>query len=141
MTYLFDADATIDHFQGEPGIQELFPTLAAAGICLAETTLVELYTGVYLSDDSQADEDSLTAFLRGVTVLPLTREVTLGAARIRADLVRHHDRTFRTRAYDILAAAFALEHDLTIVTSNTSDYHGITGLKQLNCRTGEKTTH
>lgn len=140
MTYLFDADATIDHFQGEPGLQALFPTLAAAGISLAETTLVELYTGAYLSDDPAARVAELSAFLRGLTVLPLTRAVTLRTARIRADLVQQK-RAIRTRAYDILAAAYALEHGLTLVTSNSSDYHHITGLTQLNCRTGRRTTY
>ena len=39
---------------------------------LAETTLVELYTGVYRSADPVAAERQLTAFLGTVTVLPLT---------------------------------------------------------------------
>lgn len=118
----------------------LFPILARDGINLAETTLVELYTGVYLDDDPAAREAQLSAFLRGASVLPLTREVTLKAARIRADLVRQK-LSIRTRAYDILAAAFALEHGCIIVTSNSSDYRNIVGLTQLDCRTGSITTH
>ena len=140
MTYLLDADATIDHFQGEPGIRALFPTLAQAGIALAETTLAELYTGVYLSADPAAAEQQLRAFLRTVTILPLMRRVTLRTARLRADLLTRK-LSVRTRAYDILVAAFALEHGLTLVTSNTRDYRGITGLVQLNSRTGEHLTH
>jgi tRNA(fMet)-specific endonuclease VapC len=140
MTYLFEEDATIDHFQGERGLQTLFPALARAGISLAETTLVELYTGMYLSDDPTARGAQLNAFLRGATILPLTRAVTLRAARIRADLVRQK-LSIRTRAYDILAAAFALEHGLIIVTSNSSDYRNIVGLTQLDCRTGAITAH
>lgn len=140
MTYLLDADATIDHFQGEPGIRALFPTLAQAGIELAETTLAELYTGAYLSADPAAAEQQLRSFLRTVTILPLSRRVTLRTARLRADLLTRK-LSVRTRAYDILAAAFALEHGLTLVTSNTRDYRGITGLVQLNSRTGERLTH
>jgi predicted nucleic acid-binding protein len=140
MNYLFDADATIDHFEGEPGIHALFPTLAQAGIALAETTLVELYTGVYRSPDPRPAERQLKTFLRTVTILPHTRRITLRAARLRADLL-NRNLSVRSRAYDILAAAFALEHGLTIVTSNTSDYRGIAGLTQLNSRTGQVTTH
>lgn len=140
MTYLLDADATIDHFDAEPGIQALYPTLAQAGSSLAETTLIELYTGVYRSADPRAAERQLTAFLRTVTVLPVTRRVTLRAARIRADLLNRR-LSVRSRAYDILAAAFALEYRLTVVTSNTRDYRGIPGLTQLNSRTGQLTTY
>lgn len=140
MNYLLDADATIDHFQAEPGMQALYPTLAQAGIALAETTLIELYTGVYRSADPRAAERQLTAFLRTVTVLPVSRRVTLRVAQIRADLL-NRSLSVRTRAYDILAAAFALEHGLTIVTSNSRDYRGISGLTQLNSRTGQLTTH
>jgi predicted nucleic acid-binding protein len=140
MNYLLDADATIDHFEAEPGIQALYPTLAQAGIALAETTLLELYTGVFRSPDPGAAERQLRAFLRTVTILPLTRRVTIRAARIRADLL-NRSLSVRSRAYDIVAAAFAVEHGLTIVTSNTRDYRGISGLTQLDSRTGHVTTH
>ncbi len=140
MNYLLDADATIDHFEAEPGIQTLYPTLAQTGIALSETTLIELYTGVYRSADRPAAERQLRAFLRTVTILPLTRRVTIRAARIRADLL-NRNLSARSRAYDILAAAFALEHSLILVTSNTRDYRGISGLTQLNSRTGQVTTH
>ena len=140
MNYLLDADATIDHFEAEPAIQALYPTLAQSGIGLAETTLIELYTGVYRSADRPAAERQLRAFLRTVTILPLTRRITLRAAQIRADLL-NRNLSVRSRAYDILAAAFALEHGLTMVTSNTRDYRGVSGLTQLNSRTGQLTTH
>ncbi|MHB8573709.1 MAG: type II toxin-antitoxin system VapC family toxin [Dehalococcoidia bacterium] len=140
MNYLLDADAIIDHFEAEPGIQALYPTLAQAGICIAETTLIELYTGVYRSADRPAADRQPRAFLRTVTILPLTRRITLRAAQIRADLL-NHNLSVRSWAYDILAAAFALKHGLTIVTSNTRDYRGVSGLTQLNSRTGQLTTH
>jgi tRNA(fMet)-specific endonuclease VapC len=140
MKYLLDADATIDHLSGEPGAGALISTLARDDLGLGATTLVELYTGVYRSDDPIAAERELRTFLRTVTILPLTRRVIERAARIRADLL-DRNLAIRTRAYDILAAAFALEHGLTLVTSNTRDYRGITGLTQLDTRTGQLTTH
>jgi tRNA(fMet)-specific endonuclease VapC len=140
MNYLFDADATIDHLSGEPGAAALISTLAKTDLAIAATTLVELYTGVYRSPDPITAERELHAFLQTVTILPFTRRVIARAARLRADLL-NRNLAIRTRAYDILAAAFALEHDLTIVTSNTRDYRGIGGLTQLDTRTGQLTTH
>ncbi len=140
MSYLLDADATIDHFSGEPGVQALISTLAKTDLGLAATTLVELYTGVFRSADPIAAERELRTFLKTVTILPLTRRVIERTARLRVDLL-NRNLSVRTRAFDILAAAFALEHGLTIVTSNTRDYRGITGLTQLNARTGQLTPH
>lgn len=56
MNYLLDADATIDHFSGEPSAHALFSTLAQVDIGVAATTLVEVYTGVYRSADGIAAE-------------------------------------------------------------------------------------
>ena len=140
MNYLLDADATIDHLSGEPSVQALITSLAKADLGIAATTLVELYTGVYRSANPGAAERELQAFLKTVTILPLSRRVIFRAARLRADLL-NRNLAIRTRAYDILAAAFALEHGLTIVTSNTRDYRGIAGLTQLDARSGKFMTH
>lgn len=114
MTSLLDADAATDHLSGEPGVAALISTLAKAELGLAAPTLVELYTGVYRSADPSTAERALRTFLQTVTVLPLTRRVIQRAARLRADLLSRN-LSIRTRAYDILAAAFALEHGLTIL--------------------------
>jgi predicted nucleic acid-binding protein len=139
MNYLLDADAAIDHLSGEPRAAALISTLAKTDLAIAATTLVELYTGVFCSSDPVTAERALRAFLKTITILSLTRRVIQRAARLRAELLnRNH--SIRTRAYDILAAAFALEHGLTLVTSNTRDYRGIAGLMQLNARAGQHTT-
>ncbi|HZU75428.1 MAG TPA: type II toxin-antitoxin system VapC family toxin [Dehalococcoidia bacterium] len=140
MNYLLDADAIIDISANEPGATALIATVAQGDLAVAATTLVELYTGVYRSADPAQAERELKAFLRTVAVLPLTRAVITRAARIRADLL-NRGLSIRTRAYDILAAAFALEHNLTLVTSNTRDYRGIPGLTQLNSRAGQLTSN
>jgi predicted nucleic acid-binding protein len=67
------------------------------------------------------------------TIVPLYRRVILRAANIRADLL-NRNLSVRTGAYDILAAAVALEYNVTFVTSTTRDYRGIPGLRQLNAR-------
>ena len=140
MKYIFDADAAIDHFEDQPGAQALVVSLSQDKIALAPTTLVELYTGVYRSTDPLGAERQLREFLRITTVLPLNQRVIRRAARIRADMLAQN-LSIRSRAYDILAAAFALEHNLILVTSNTRDYRGITGLTLLDSRSGQTTTH
>jgi tRNA(fMet)-specific endonuclease VapC len=130
VSYLLDADAVIDHLSNEPWARAFVSTLAKEQMAVAATTLVE----------PVAAEAQLRAFLSQATVLPLTRRVIQRAAWLRADLLNRGLST-RSRAYDILAAAFALEHNLTLVTSNTGDYRGIRGLTQLDIRTGQIATH
>ena len=67
------------------------------------------------------------AFLRGVPVLAFSQEIADQAADIRLDL-RGRKRQVNERALDILVAATALEHRLTLVTRNTRDYADIAGL-------------
>ncbi len=66
------------------------------------------------------------AFLRGVTVLPITRTVVRRNATIRLDL-RQRGRTIRVRGLDLLIAATALTYGLTVVTRNTADYGDVPG--------------
>jgi predicted nucleic acid-binding protein len=140
VSYLLDADAAIDYLAGQPEAAAIIQPLARTELFIAATTLVELYTGVYRDLDPAAAERGLQTFLRAVTILPLSRRVIRRVARLRADLL-NRGLSIRPRAYDILAAAFALEHGLTLVTSNTRDYRGIRGLTQLDIRTGQTMTH
>jgi len=48
-------------------------------------------------------------------------------ARLRLDL-KNRGKRVRSRALDLITAATALEHGLTLVTRNTVDYHDIPGL-------------
>jgi tRNA(fMet)-specific endonuclease VapC len=65
-------------------------------------------------------------FLRSIDVLPLTRPIMHQFARIRGELRR----TGKIIGdFDILIAATALYHNLTLVTRNIKDYERIPNLK------------
>jgi predicted nucleic acid-binding protein len=63
----------------------------------------------------------------GVPVLPFDLAIARRTARLRADLAAQGRRT-RTRALDLIVAATALEHGLTLVTRNKADYQDIPNL-------------
>jgi predicted nucleic acid-binding protein len=74
-----------------------------------------------------AAEAKLAAFLAKVPILPFSPEVARRCARLRLDLKRQGKRV-RPRALDLIIAATALEHGLTLVTRNSGDYQDIPGL-------------
>lgn len=139
MKYLLDADSTIDHLSGVIDLFTDIPNLAPRDLALAAPSLIELYTGVYGSrNPRQADRD-LKRFLKAVTIIPLNQRTIHATARLRNDLVSRKQ-PIRHRAYDLIAAATALEYSLTVVTSNTRDYQDIPKLTTLDPRTGQVAT-
>ena len=133
MTYLIDADFTIDYLTGRPSAHALFPTLLSGGIGASIVTLIELYTGIYGDPDPTLAEQELRAFLRVVRILPLGRVVMLQTARLRHDLLSRKA-PIAHRAYDLIVAATALAYDLILVTSNIRDYQDIPNLRLLHSR-------
>jgi predicted nucleic acid-binding protein len=43
--------------------------------------------------------------------------------------LKHEQKRVKSRALDLMNAAIALEHDLTLVTRNIADYRDILGLQ------------
>lgn len=90
-------------------------------------TFLEIYEGVYTSTDPQQTERLVRVFVQTVPILPLSRTVAQRTALVRVEL-RRKGRSVRQRAFDIVIAATALTHHLTLVTRNTADYRAINGL-------------
>lgn len=66
-------------------------------------------------------------------VLPLDQAVERRLVHIRRDLLDRR-RPIKHRAYDLIVAATAVAHDLTLITGNTRDYADIPGLRLMNPR-------
>jgi len=140
MKYLADADFVIDYFRNVRTAQALMPTLLTDGLALTNLCLIELYDGVLGNPDPIQARAELRLFLRGVTIHPITQKVILKTAELRWTL-RQSKAPIQHRAYDLVGAATALVSGLILVSSNTRDYQDITGLRQLDPRTGQLMTH
>ena len=89
---------------------------------------MEVHQGIARSPDPEAAEAQLQAFLDAVPIFPLTLAVARRCAGLRERL-RAQSKTLKPRALDLIIAATALEHDLTLVTRNRRDYNDISGLR------------
>ena len=128
MHVLLDSDVTIDVEAGLPSTRTMVEPFLADGVAISVITFMEVYQGLLRLPDPKLATVVLRQFLEGVDVLPITQEIVQRCAVTRADLQRR-GRSVRTRALDLLIAATAIEHGLTLVTRNVADYGDVPGLQ------------
>ncbi|MGH2534492.1 MAG: type II toxin-antitoxin system VapC family toxin [Thermomicrobiales bacterium] len=127
MAYLIDTDLVIDHLADHVPATRLLDQLADAGVAISIVTYLETYQGVLESPDPIQAEAKFEVFLAKSPVISVSRETARRCAALRTNLKRQGKRV-RPRALDLIIAATALEHGLTLVTRNRADYDDIPGL-------------
>lgn len=128
MRYLIDSDWLIDHLEEEPAAMQLLDRLSSDGIAISIITYLEVYQGTLRKSDPAQAQARLDEFASTIHVLPISRDVAKRCAELRETLDRH-GRRVRARAFDLLNAATALHHGLTLVTHNVGDYDDVPGLQ------------
>ena len=125
--YLLDTDWIVDCLNGQPQAIETLLDLVPDGLALSLITYGELYQGAHYARDPQIALRGLRAFLRGKQLLPLTKAVMEQFALVRGALPRQVLQ--QVGDMDLLIAATALHHDLTLLTRNLRDFRLIPELK------------
>lgn len=128
MSHIADSDILIDFLFNRPDAVALLADLRRTGLAISVTSYMEVVEGVAGSATPFRAQRGLRIVLRHARILIVSRAVAERAAEIRRDL-RHQKRQVNERALDILVAATAIEHRLTLVTRNTRDYDDIPGLR------------
>jgi tRNA(fMet)-specific endonuclease VapC len=95
------------------------------GLSVSVVTVGELLTWAMRANAPATRLQSVRDFLTAVTVLAVTLPVAEKFGEVRADLL---DRGLPVGEMDLLNAATALVHTLTLVTHNIQDYVNIPGL-------------
>ena len=75
MRYLVDTDSVADWLNSRPEAVSRLSSLRREGLAISLITYGEIYDGVYYARDPRAAERDFLAFLRRVSVLPLTRRI------------------------------------------------------------------
>ena len=128
MAYLFDTDQVIDALADHPQVRGLIEHLRSQGVAMSLISYMEAYQGV-LADRSTVHVSAKFDELLGVLeIVPFSTATARICANLRADLTAR-GRRVRPRALDLMTAATALEHGLTLVTRNTADFADIPGLR------------
>lgn len=122
MKYLIDTDWLIDYLKGKLAAGQLLDQLVHEGIAISLITYGEILEGIYYGKDPKQQEQIFRAFLRVTPILPLTENSLERFADIRGGLRRQGQLIGDA---DILIAATALDHDLTLVTQNLGHFRRI----------------
>ena len=124
MKYLLDTNAIAAWAKRDPCFVARLKLLAPADLAISVLTEHELLYGI--ADNPQFKlRPMLERLLAILPKLPLDSATVAKAALARADLRR---RGLPIGPYDLLIAATALEHRLTMVTHNTQEFERVPGL-------------
>lgn len=127
MSFLLDTDTCSAYLKGN---RRVFNRLIqhAGGLHVSVITLGELYTWALRAKASPDRLYKLNGLLDDLVVLDVTFHVARRFGELRAELL---DKGLPPPEMDLLIAATALTHDLTVVTHNTQDFAHVGGLRTL----------
>jgi tRNA(fMet)-specific endonuclease VapC len=123
---LVDSDWLVNVVIGLPGPLTTLRRLRRQELAISIISVGEVFHGAFGTADPEAELVRLRRFLRVYRTLPLTVPIMALFARLRADL---RGRGMIIPDLDLLIAATALEHDLTLLTRNRRHFERIPGLK------------
>ena len=126
LSFLIDTDWVIDHFNGVTHVTRRLKELRPRGLGLSVVSAAELWEGAFFSRDPKRSQETLEAFLSGVDILGLDEEICKRFGQLRGSM-RKLGQTIGD--FDLLIAATALRHNLTLLTNNRKHFEGIAGLK------------
>ena len=118
MSYLFDTNVVIYYFNGLTADDALHQLLAER-FRISVITKIEFLGWNEFATDARLYSQA-RAFIGHAQVFDLSAEIVEQTIRLRQQ--------FKTKTPDALIAATALVNDLTVVTHNTSEKHGLLGL-------------
>jgi tRNA(fMet)-specific endonuclease VapC len=126
MTYLIDTDWVIDYLNAQAPTITTLQRLEPHGLAISIITYAEVYEGIIHGRDPAQAMRGFRRFLRAVNVVPLSRRITHQFATVRGSLQRNIRQQLGD--LDLLIAATALHHGLTLVTNNLRDFRHVPGL-------------
>ncbi len=115
MKYLLDTTQVVYFLRGAPSVVADLQSRKSEGMAVSIISIAELYEGVFGSRDPGAAERAVRDFLSDVSVLGIDE----GTARIFGqERVKLRQAGTRMSDMDLLIAATALYHNLTLLTSD-----------------------
>jgi tRNA(fMet)-specific endonuclease VapC len=127
VSFLIDTDTCSAHLRQKSPVTSRFLQYTGQ-LHVSVITVGELYTWALRAKAPPQRMQSLLEMLTDVTVLDVTGVVAAEFGRMRAELM---DIGRPAPDMDLLIAATAVAHNLTVVTHNTVDFAGIPGVRTI----------
>jgi tRNA(fMet)-specific endonuclease VapC len=126
MSYLADTDWVIDYLKGREPAVTLLDSLVHKGLSISLITYGEIYEGIYYRRDPERHEQIFLTLVQATPILGRDEIILRRFARIRGQL-RASGQIISDA--ELLIAATALFHNLTVVTQNVRHFSRISDLK------------
>jgi predicted nucleic acid-binding protein len=124
---LVDTDWVIDALNGKHSALVTLRELAPDGLALSVVSYGELYQGAAYGREPVSALQALHDFVDGKDLLPVTAAIAARFGILRGHLPRHLRQQIGDM--DLMIAATALTHDLTLLTRNRRDFENIPDLE------------
>ena len=124
MNFLIDTDICSAHLRNVRGVGARF-VQHGGQLCISAVSLGELYAWASRAKSPPRHLEGLIALLSDMTILEVDNEVARRFGQVRGRML---DRGQIVPGMDLLIAATALVHNLTMVTHNTRHFADIPGL-------------
>lgn len=125
MRVLLDADVCIDLTRQRPVASRHFVARAPSDYAISTVVLFELERGTYFTTDPGRERLRVDTLLGApLTILPFDADAARLCARLDSLM-----RSQRIGARDLMTAAVALVHDLTVATRNVREFSRVPGLR------------
>jgi len=126
MTHLLDTNVCVSYLRGKnTRVQTRFAAHVPADLVVCSAVVAELCVGAVRSTNPAAEQAKVDAFLTAYRSLPFDDDAARAYAAVRADL---EIRGLLVSDFDMVIAAVALIHGLTVVTHNTGEFSRVRGL-------------
>ena len=127
MKYLLDTCCVSDFIKGNENTMMKIKSSAPTNIAISSITTMEIAYGLQLNPDrTKKIKPLLNDFLSCVRILALDENEAKLSAQLRAELKAAGT---PIGSYDILIAATAIAHNLTLITSNMKEFKRVSNLK------------
>jgi tRNA(fMet)-specific endonuclease VapC len=123
--FMLDTNAASGLVKGQPKLTVRFKTEAPDRVCLSAVTEGEMLFGVVRRPEARRLRAAVNELLAAIDVLPWTSATARRYATLRAGLERQGR---PLSALDLMIAAHAAEHDMTLVT-NDGAFGAVPGLR------------
>ncbi|WP_374443622.1 PIN domain-containing protein [Epilithonimonas sp.] len=129
MQYLLDTNICIFFLRGKLKLDKMIREKGISNCFISEMTVFELKFGAENSTNPKQSHKAVDRFVGGLSIIPIIGSVDKYVeikVKLRKNGTPLHDE------FDLILAATALTHKLTLVTDNIKDFKNIENLKTEN---------
>ncbi|MBI4491778.1 MAG: PIN domain-containing protein [Chloroflexi bacterium] len=126
MKFLLDTDTCVFWLRGQTPVRDRLVREGSPTVAISIITLAELRYGAACSARPEANHQAIDAFLSGIALLGIDPATARAFADIKAGL-RAEGRLIED--FDLVIAATATVHGLTLVTNNVEHFGRVSNLR------------